>query len=151
MHTHHTHTHTHTHTLHAPHKPHTTHIHTCHTHTTHTLHAHTHYMHQHLSSPLPQNDIWQAQTWASLEYGGRWKLLHYGVKRAYSTYLISAYQLDSNISVYLVSDNYKDNLKVDLAIAVIGWDVSASMGWGRGGGVGGAVRYVTYVCTSERV
>ena len=28
-----------------------------------------------------QNDIWQAQSWASVEYDGRWKLLHYGMKK----------------------------------------------------------------------
>ena len=82
-----------------------------------------------LFSLLPQNDIWQGQTWSSLEYGGRWKLLHYGVKRAYDVYLISAYQLDSNISVYLVSDNHQNNLQVDFAITVIGWDVSACKLW----------------------
>ncbi len=26
------------------------------------------------------NDIWQAPSWASIEYGGRWKLLHYYVR-----------------------------------------------------------------------
>ena len=56
-------------------------------------------------------------------------MLHYGVKRAYDVYLISAYQLDSNISVYLVSDNHQNNLQVDFAITVIGWDVSACKLW----------------------
>lgn len=34
------------------------------------------------------NDIWQAPSWASLEYGGSWKLLHYAIKRAYAPVLL---------------------------------------------------------------
>jgi hypothetical protein len=34
------------------------------------------------------NDIWQAPSWASLEYGGSWKLLHYSIKRAYAPVLL---------------------------------------------------------------
>eukprot|EP01043_Picozoa_sp_COSAG02_P053397 COSAG02_NODE_5889_length_3958_cov_1.680228_4_plen_628_part_01 len=36
------------------------------------------------------NDIWQAPSWASLEYGGSWKLLHYAIKRAYAPVLLYA-------------------------------------------------------------
>jgi beta-mannosidase len=53
------------------------------------------------------NDIWQAQTWSSLEYGGRWKLLHNGVKRAYDKFLISGYLLDKNFTVYMISDDFE--------------------------------------------
>ena len=34
------------------------------------------------------NDIWQAPSWASIEYGGSWKLLHYAIKRAYAPVLL---------------------------------------------------------------
>ena len=62
-------------------------------------------------------------------------------------YLISAYQLDSNISVYLVSDNHQDSQQVDFAITVIGWDVSACLACfcGEGGGGWWYVYIRTYV------
>ena len=43
------------------------------------------------------NDIWQAPSWASLEYGGSWKLLHYAIKRAYSPVLLYA-RLNESVS-----------------------------------------------------
>ena len=65
-------------------------------------------------------------------------------------YLISAYQLDSNITAYLVSDNHQDSLQVDFAITVIGWDVSACSvcfcGEGGGGGGGMYIYVHTYEC-----
>lgn len=36
------------------------------------------------------NDIWQAPSWASIEYGGRWKLLHYHMKRAFAPFAVTA-------------------------------------------------------------
>lgn len=49
-------------------------------------------------------DIWQAPTWASLEYGGKWKMLHYFAKKFFAPTLISPY-LDGNyVDVYIVLD-----------------------------------------------
>ncbi|XP_057649129.1 beta-mannosidase isoform X2 [Chionomys nivalis] len=33
------------------------------------------------------NDIWQAPSWASLEYGGKWKMLHYFARRFFAPLL----------------------------------------------------------------
>ena len=35
------------------------------------------------------NDVWQGPTWASMEYGGKWKALQYMVKRSYTPLLLS--------------------------------------------------------------
>jgi beta-mannosidase len=37
------------------------------------------------------NDIWAAPTWASLEVGGRWKLLHYGARDIYNPVIVAPY------------------------------------------------------------
>jgi beta-mannosidase len=51
------------------------------------------------------NSIWPAPTWSSLEYGGRWKMLHYFVKRFYSPVLVSPHQPQSDtLAVDLISD-----------------------------------------------
>ncbi|XP_064595240.1 beta-mannosidase-like [Liolophura sinensis] len=56
------------------------------------------------------NDIWQAPTWASIEYGGKWKMLHYYAKRFFAPNLISPY-LDGNIfKVYMVVDKLPADL-----------------------------------------
>lgn len=36
-------------------------------------------------------DIWQAPTWAGIEYGGRWKVLHYVAKDIYQPVIIAPY------------------------------------------------------------
>ena len=59
------------------------------------------------------NDIWQAPTWASIEYGLKWKMAHYYVRHAYSSiyvllkltpYLASITDENARISLYLISD-----------------------------------------------
>ena len=50
------------------------------------------------------NDIWQASTWSSLEYGGRWKLVHYYAKSFFSPLLISSYKKNDVYDVHITSD-----------------------------------------------
>jgi beta-mannosidase len=41
------------------------------------------------------NDIWEGPTWASIEFGGKWKLLHYFAKNFLSNQLVSPFE-DTN-------------------------------------------------------
>jgi len=50
------------------------------------------------------NDIWQASTWSSLEYGGRWKLVHYYAKNFFSPLLVSSYKKDGVYDIHVTSD-----------------------------------------------
>ncbi|KAH9490420.1 hypothetical protein Btru_035138 [Bulinus truncatus] len=51
------------------------------------------------------NDIWQAPTWASIDFAGSWKMLHYYAKSFFNKNLISPYYADANtIDVYIVID-----------------------------------------------
>lgn len=38
------------------------------------------------------NDVWPVSSWSSVEYGGRWKLLHYAARRFYSPLYVSVFQ-----------------------------------------------------------
>jgi beta-mannosidase len=38
------------------------------------------------------NDIWPGASWSSLEYSGRWKMLHYFAKRSFSPLLLSFFE-----------------------------------------------------------
>ncbi len=53
------------------------------------------------------NDCWEAPSWASLDYHGRWKALHYLAKRFYAPILISGVEhVDTGkVDVYLTSDH----------------------------------------------
>ncbi|KAH7336186.1 putative beta-mannosidase [Rhexocercosporidium sp. MPI-PUGE-AT-0058] len=52
------------------------------------------------------NDIWQAPTWAGLEYDGRWKMLHYIVKNVFKPVIMapSFNYTTGALEVYAVSD-----------------------------------------------
>ena len=51
-------------------------------------------------------DIWVAPTWASVEYDGRWKVLHYAARRAYENVIVAPYYnvTTGNLSVWVTSD-----------------------------------------------
>lgn len=58
------------------------------------------------------NSVWPAPTWSSLEYGGRWKLLHHSARRFYSPKLVLAYERPpGTLSVYAVNDDAADAFK----------------------------------------
>ncbi|XP_069119569.1 beta-mannosidase-like isoform X2 [Argopecten irradians] len=50
------------------------------------------------------NDIWQAPTWASLEYGGKWKMLHYFARHFFAPLLISPYLNGDTVCVDMIAD-----------------------------------------------
>jgi beta-mannosidase len=50
------------------------------------------------------NDCWPVASWASIDYYGRWKALHYYARRFYDDVLISPYLHDNWVDVYVVSD-----------------------------------------------
>lgn len=52
------------------------------------------------------NDVWQGPTWSSIEYGGKWKPLHYTIKRVFAPIIVSGYQDagTGTVFVHLTSD-----------------------------------------------
>ena len=53
------------------------------------------------------NDCWPVASWSSTDYYGKWKALHYFVKKAYSPLLLSATIDKNTVSVSIVSDQLK--------------------------------------------
>jgi beta-mannosidase len=51
-------------------------------------------------------DIWQAPTWAGIEYDGRWKVLHYVAKDIYQPIIIASYwnYTTGDLTAYVTSD-----------------------------------------------
>jgi beta-mannosidase len=50
------------------------------------------------------NDCWPVASWASLDYFGRWKALHYAAKRFYAPLLLSVADYGKTMKVHLTSD-----------------------------------------------
>lgn len=53
------------------------------------------------------NDIWQAPSWAGIEYDGRWKVLHYRGQDIYKNVIVYPFfneVTDGNVSVWVMSD-----------------------------------------------
>lgn len=82
------------------------------------------------------NSIWQAPTWSSLEYGGRWKVLHYQVAHFFAETLVSSYlDADNTYHVYVTTDSRSSqsgNLTVSSVLWASGavantWDVSSTV------------------------
>ncbi|KAF7976237.1 hypothetical protein HWV62_7270 [Athelia sp. TMB] len=69
------------------------------------------------------NDIWAAPTWASIEWGGRWKMLHYGAKDLYEPVVVAPY-FDAgtgDVEVWVTSDLW-DAVSGTARVQWYGWD-----------------------------
>ena len=50
------------------------------------------------------NDIWQAPSWASIEYGGKWKMLHYYAANFFRDLSVSYHKRGDKMDIFVVSD-----------------------------------------------
>ena len=66
------------------------------------------------------NDTWPVASWSSLDYGGRWKAMHYLVKRFFQPVAVAAIPADDGktIRFSLVNDTLAD-VSVDLSISLL--------------------------------
>uniref|UniRef100_A0A8C8RIX0 Beta-mannosidase n=2 Tax=Pelusios castaneus TaxID=367368 RepID=A0A8C8RIX0_9SAUR len=70
------------------------------------------------------NDIWQAPSWASLEYGGKWKMLHYFAQRFFAPLLPVGHEDKGVLFIYGVSDLHSDS-ELTLKVSLYQWDSTA--------------------------
>lgn len=66
------------------------------------------------------NDIWQAPSWSSLEYRGKWKMLHYFARNFFAPLLPVGFEDKGVFYVYGVSDLHLDS-KVKLTVKIHSW------------------------------
>ncbi|XP_025729303.1 beta-mannosidase isoform X1 [Callorhinus ursinus] len=66
------------------------------------------------------NDIWQAPSWASLEYGGKWKMLHYFARHFFAPLLPVGFEDQDVFFIYGVSD-LRSDCKAKLTVRVHTW------------------------------
>lgn len=74
------------------------------------------------------NDIWPTVSWASVEFGGKWKMLHYYVRNMFDNLLIDAYENEENggqISVVLIRDDHiQQSIPFRVTVEVFKWSGS---------------------------
>ncbi|KAI0113164.1 glycoside hydrolase family 2 protein [Daldinia grandis] len=70
-------------------------------------------------------DVWQAPTWSSIEYEGRWKILHNTAKDIYQSVIVAnLWNVTTGIlEVYAVSDLWEE-AKGKASLSWVGWDGS---------------------------
>jgi beta-mannosidase len=56
------------------------------------------------------NDVWPVASWSSIEYSGRWKLLHYSAQKFYAPVHVAAYCADGkNVEIVGINDTRKQS------------------------------------------
>lgn len=66
------------------------------------------------------NDIWQAPSWSSIEFGGKWKMLHYFAQKFFAPVLPVGFEDEDDFFIYAVSDLTED-LRLSSAVFVYSW------------------------------
>ena len=66
------------------------------------------------------NDIWQAPSWASIEYGGKWKMLHYYAKNFFRDIALSYQIKGDSMEVFIISD-LLTKIDANLSISAHKW------------------------------
>jgi beta-mannosidase len=72
------------------------------------------------------NDVWPVVSWSSVEYDGRWKLLHYSARRFFAPRSVIVVVKDGAVSVSLANDPVAP-LRGTVRIRGIAWDGSEMM------------------------
>ena len=67
------------------------------------------------------NDCWPVASWASVDYYGEWKALHYYARKAFSKILVSPRIEGKNFAVYAVSDSLNE-FNGDLEVKLMDFD-----------------------------
>ncbi|ESP02847.1 hypothetical protein LOTGIDRAFT_111202, partial [Lottia gigantea] len=49
-------------------------------------------------------DVWQAPTWASIDFNQKWKMLHYYAKKFFNSTIVSPHIYGTNLSIDIVND-----------------------------------------------
>uniref|UniRef100_A0A8C1XD14 Beta-mannosidase n=1 Tax=Cyprinus carpio TaxID=7962 RepID=A0A8C1XD14_CYPCA len=67
------------------------------------------------------NDIWQGPSWSSVEFGGKWKMLHYWATDFYAPILSAGVEDKGDLLIYGVSDSHseKHNVKAKVRCTLV--------------------------------
>ncbi|MEX2444771.1 MAG: glycoside hydrolase family 2 protein [Alkalispirochaeta sp.] len=66
------------------------------------------------------NDLWPVVSWSSIEYDGRWKLLHHEAKRFFAPLRVAVFTKDGMLEVHLLNDT-ADRISETVTIRGLNW------------------------------
>ncbi|HLP65647.1 beta-mannosidase [Flavobacterium sp.] len=72
------------------------------------------------------NDCWPVTSWSSVDYYGRWKALHYQVKRSFENLLISFDDDKDNYLIYVINDDLKP---INGVLDIVLYDFKGKVVW----------------------
>jgi len=67
------------------------------------------------------NDVWPCPSWSSIEYGGKWKLLHYESKKFFDNVYLPLFIKDNELHTVLCNDTLEE-LEAQVKISYIGFN-----------------------------
>ncbi|XP_045777070.1 beta-mannosidase [Maniola jurtina] len=74
------------------------------------------------------NDVWQAPSWSGIEFGGKWKMLHYFAKTFFAPVLISPRLTKTgDVDIYLINDRFVPINDAKITVDVFNWSSLASI------------------------
>ncbi|XP_078001198.1 beta-mannosidase-like [Glandiceps talaboti] len=68
------------------------------------------------------NSIWQAPSWSSIEYGERYKMLHYYARKFFAPLIVSPYEEAGFLYVHCISDYVEDFADLELVVSMWEWN-----------------------------
>ncbi len=77
------------------------------------------------------NEAWPTVSWASVDYYGNWKALHYQMRRAFAPEVVSWHQEDSLVHFYAVSDRLEDRGRVKVTVEAMDPEGKVLRTWKR--------------------
>ncbi|WP_234974689.1 beta-mannosidase [Tenacibaculum agarivorans] len=76
------------------------------------------------------NDCWPVASWSSIDYYGKWKALHYGVKKSFKKTIISFDKKEDQIKLYVATDALK-NENAKLTISLLDFEGKELQKWNK--------------------
>ncbi len=74
------------------------------------------------------NDCWPVASWSSIDYFGKWKALHYGVKKSFKKTIVSFDKKSKSIHVFVATDSLK-NINGNLEIRLLDFEGNELKKW----------------------
>ncbi|CAK9808196.1 MANBA [Anthophora plagiata] len=68
------------------------------------------------------NDVWQAPSWSSIDFNGRWKMLHYYAVEFFAPVIVTYYVKEMDLSICIVSDKLYPITDITLEVNLYTWN-----------------------------
>ena len=73
------------------------------------------------------NDVWQASSWGSLDYGGRWRALHYNLQNLFAPTVVSVWIDNSTAALHVYASHHGASVSAASQVEVNVTDVATGV------------------------